>query len=105
MTVVVAVMDAYRYLMERLSLSTHQQLRVRLAGSVAMHNFAESVPDKNLVHRLSQVQWSGDVGTRLGAVFSTGLTLWYCFSSHGLGVRFEISSEFSGAGHGQGLDD
>jgi len=67
-----------------------------------MHNFEQSVPDRNSVHRLSQVQWSGDVGTRLGAVFSIMLTLWYCFVSHGLGVRFEISSGFSGAGHGQG---
>ena len=69
MTVVVAVMVAYRYRMDRLRLSAHQQLRVRLAYGVAIHNFAEFVPDRNLVHRLSQVQRSGDVGTRLGEVF------------------------------------
>jgi len=67
-------MDAYRYLLERLRLSTHQQQLV-LAGGVAMHNFSEFVLGRNLEHHLSQDRCHGDVGTHLEEAIGTRLTL------------------------------
>jgi len=67
-------MDAYRYLVDRLRLSTHQQQLV-LAIDVAMHNFSEFVLGRNLEHHLSQDVRHGDVGTHLEAAIGTRLTL------------------------------
>ena len=68
-------MDAYRYLVDRLRLSTHQQMRLVLR----IRNFVEFVLGRNFEHHLSQDRCHGVVGTHLEEANETGLTFWYCF--------------------------